>query len=224
MAIHPISPSENSLGTAVITPHWLFVLAAATPAAFRDPILADESIEPLDPETIQFGDIVGTSVHTGNALRGYEVGRLACAREPPWYTAEYTQLSFPKNPSRTDLQITCGLRGRRHRVGAGPDGCPAWSGRPHLRGKQNGGRPVPGGTLGLDAGRQIQVGLCADDSRLPQALLRLANRWPKPRQRSFKKMIDEIIDLRQRIPLHGTRRRQRLCCDADRPSSHPGAE
>ena len=27
------------------------------------------------PETIQAGDVVGISVHTGNALRGYEVGQ-----------------------------------------------------------------------------------------------------------------------------------------------------
>ena len=41
-----------------------------------DPILVDESIEPLDPSTIQPGDVVGISVHTGNALRGYAVGKL----------------------------------------------------------------------------------------------------------------------------------------------------
>ena len=40
----------------------------------------DESLEQLDPATIQAGDIVGISVHTGNALRGYEVGNLARAR------------------------------------------------------------------------------------------------------------------------------------------------
>ena len=32
------------------------------------------------PETIQPGDIVGISVHTGNALRGYAVGRMARSR------------------------------------------------------------------------------------------------------------------------------------------------
>ena len=36
-----------------------------------DPILVDESLEQIVPETIQPGDIVGISVHTGNALRGY---------------------------------------------------------------------------------------------------------------------------------------------------------
>ncbi len=80
MRVHLVNPSDNAFGTAVITPRWLFVLAAATPAFAGDPILVDESIESIDPTTIQPGDIVGISVHTGNALRGYEVGRLARER------------------------------------------------------------------------------------------------------------------------------------------------
>ena len=80
MRVHLVNPSDNSFGTAVITPRWLFVLAAATPAIAGDPILVDESLESMAPETILPGDIVGISVHTGNALRGYEVGRMAHAR------------------------------------------------------------------------------------------------------------------------------------------------
>jgi tRNA A37 methylthiotransferase MiaB len=78
--VHLVNPSDNSFGTAVITPRWLFVLAAATPQAAGDPILIDESLEPIVPESIQPGDIVGISVHTGNALRGYWVGKMARAR------------------------------------------------------------------------------------------------------------------------------------------------
>jgi len=77
MAVHLINPSDNSFGTAVITPRWLFVLAAATPISLGDPVLVDESLEQLDPGMIHTGDVVGISVHTGNALRGYEVGKLA---------------------------------------------------------------------------------------------------------------------------------------------------
>lgn len=80
MSVHLINPSDNSFGTAVITPRWLFVLAAATPASVGDPILVDETLEPIDPATLRRGDIVGISVHTGNALRGYEVGRMARER------------------------------------------------------------------------------------------------------------------------------------------------
>jgi radical SAM superfamily enzyme YgiQ (UPF0313 family) len=68
-----------SFGIAVITPRWMFVLAAATPAKFGVPQLVDETLEPMDLSQIGPGDVVGISVHTGNALRGYEVGRAARA-------------------------------------------------------------------------------------------------------------------------------------------------
>ncbi len=80
MAVFLINPSDHAFGTAVITPRWLYVLAGATPASFGDPVIVDETLEPLDPESIQSGDLVGIGIHTGNALRGYEVGRLARAR------------------------------------------------------------------------------------------------------------------------------------------------
>src|ERR1700710_1944347 len=80
LSVHLVNPSDNSFGTAVITPRWLFVLAAATPAIAGDPVLVDESLEQIEPDTIAAGDIVGISVHTGNALRGYEVGRMARER------------------------------------------------------------------------------------------------------------------------------------------------
>src|SRR5947209_16989337 len=80
MRVILVNPSDNSFGTAVITPRWLFVLAAATPEFAGDPMLVDESLEQIDPESITAGDIVGISVHTGNALRGYQVGRMARQR------------------------------------------------------------------------------------------------------------------------------------------------
>ena len=80
MSVHLINPSESSFGIAVITPRWLFVLAAATPQRFGDPHIVDETLEQIDPETIHPGDVVGIGIHTLNALRGYEVGRMARAR------------------------------------------------------------------------------------------------------------------------------------------------
>lgn len=53
------------------------MLAAATPACFGDPVIVDETLEQLDVRCIAAGDIVGIGIHTGNALRGYEIGRLA---------------------------------------------------------------------------------------------------------------------------------------------------
>ena len=39
MAVFLINPSDHSFGTAVITPRWLYVLAAATPLSFGDPVI-----------------------------------------------------------------------------------------------------------------------------------------------------------------------------------------
>ena len=77
MNVHLINPSSVSFGTAVITPRWQYVLAAATPKSFGDPILVDETLFPMDPERIQTGDAVGIGIHTANALRGYEIGKIA---------------------------------------------------------------------------------------------------------------------------------------------------
>jgi len=78
--VHLINPSNFSYGVAVITPRWLYVLAAATPRSWGDPHIVDETLETLDPTTISAGDVVGIGIHTGNALRGYEVGHEVRAR------------------------------------------------------------------------------------------------------------------------------------------------
>ena len=80
MKVHLVNPSDMSFGTAVITPRWLYVLAAATPAAFGDADICDETLERLDPSRIAPGDVVGIGIHTGNAFRGYEIGKIARER------------------------------------------------------------------------------------------------------------------------------------------------
>ena len=81
MRIHLINPSDVSFGAAVITPRWLYVLAAATPAAYGDPQVIDETLEQIDMSTVSAGDVIGIGIHTLNALRGYEVGRAARRHE-----------------------------------------------------------------------------------------------------------------------------------------------
>jgi hypothetical protein len=80
MRVHLVNPSDLSFGTAVITPRWLFVLAAATPDTYGVPSITDETIEQFDPTRVAPGDVVGIGIHTGNALRGYAIGREARAR------------------------------------------------------------------------------------------------------------------------------------------------
>jgi radical SAM superfamily enzyme YgiQ (UPF0313 family) len=202
--VHLINPSDNSFGTAVITPRWLFVLAAATPKSAGDPVLVDESLEQVVPESIQPGDIVGISVHTGNALRGYQVGRMARERGA-WviYGGIHATL-FPEEAIET---------GQAHAVVKG-DGDIAWG-------------KVVADCMAAEVG-DIQ-GRIYDGGRIEGTQF-LAARWDlmqpekymwasvqtirgcpkhcsfcsvwrtdgqKPRQRAYQSVIDEIVDLRR---------------------------
>ena len=80
MRVHLINPSDLAFGTAVITPRWLYVLAAVTPDRFGTPVIVDETLESFDANQVGPGDVVGIGIHTGNAFRGYTVARLARAR------------------------------------------------------------------------------------------------------------------------------------------------
>ena len=80
MRVFLINPSDIAFGIGVITPRWLFVLAGATPARYGEPIIIDETLAGVDPAHIAPGDVVGIGIHTANALRGMEVGRLARKR------------------------------------------------------------------------------------------------------------------------------------------------
>ncbi|MCK5438475.1 MAG: B12-binding domain-containing radical SAM protein [Gemmatimonadetes bacterium] len=80
MRVHLVNPSELSFGVGVITPRWLYVLAGATPTEYGDPNLIDETLEPVDLNDFQAGDVVGIGIHTSNAMRGYEVGKAARER------------------------------------------------------------------------------------------------------------------------------------------------
>jgi hypothetical protein len=69
MRVHLVNPSDASFGIGVITPRWLYVLAAATPASHGDPCITDETLEQIDPDLIQPGDIVGIGIPNGQNTR-----------------------------------------------------------------------------------------------------------------------------------------------------------
>ncbi len=80
MNVHLVNPNELSFGVGVITPRWLYVLASATPPQYGDPIITDETLEQFDPNRVQAGDVVGIGIHTANACRGHEIGKLSRER------------------------------------------------------------------------------------------------------------------------------------------------
>jgi len=80
LRVHLVNPSDVSFGVAVITPRWLYVIAAATPPVYGTPVLVDETLAAFDPASLRPGDVVGISIHTANAHRGYAIGREARLR------------------------------------------------------------------------------------------------------------------------------------------------
>src|SRR3954464_9741971 len=199
MRVHLVNPSDTSFGTAVITPRWLYVLAAATPSSYGDPVICDETLDQLDPLTIAPGDVVGIGVHTGNALRGYELGRIARERgatvvfggiHPTLYSEEAFE------------------RGGAHAVVKG-DGDLAWPDA--LRDSANGTlkKIYEGGRVGAEHFKSARWDL------LPQGRYMWASAqtvrgcpkhcsfcsvWrtegQKPRQRASDTVIQEIVELR----------------------------
>ncbi|MGB7134405.1 MAG: radical SAM protein [Acidobacteriaceae bacterium] len=200
MSVFLVNPSDNSFGTAVITPRWLFVLAAATPPSAGDPILVDESLDPIAPERIQAGDIVGISVHTGNALRGYQVGRMARARGA-WvvYGGIHATL-FPEEALE---------QGQAHAVVKG-DGDVAWA---KVVGDCIAGHPkqiYEGGRIDGTDFLAARWDLMQPEKYMWASVQTIrgcpkhcsfCSVWrtdgQKPRQRRHQSVIDEIIDLRR---------------------------
>jgi radical SAM superfamily enzyme YgiQ (UPF0313 family) len=200
ISVHLVNPSDNSFGTAVITPRWLFVLAAATPEVAGDPVLVDESIEQIDPESIHPGDIVGISVHTGNALRGYEVGHIARERGATVIYGGIHATLFPEEALE---------RGEAHAVVKG-DGDIAWgmAVRDCMAGKLQ--RIYDGGRIGGSEFLAARWDLM-DPKKYMWASVQTIRGCPKhcsfcsvwrtdgqaPRQRRFQSVIDEIVNLRR---------------------------
>jgi radical SAM superfamily enzyme YgiQ (UPF0313 family) len=166
-----------------------------------DPILVDESLEQLDPETIKVGDVVGISVHTGNALRGYAVGRIARERGATVVYGGIHATLFPEEPFE---------RGHADAVVKG-DGDVAWE--RVLRDLAAGcaERIYDGGKLEGEEFLSARWDLMQTDKYMWASVQTIrgcpkhcsfCSVWrtdgQKPRQRTFEKVIDEIIDLRRR--------------------------
>jgi radical SAM superfamily enzyme YgiQ (UPF0313 family) len=196
-----VNPSDTAFGTAVITPRWLFVLAAATPEEFGDPILCDETLEPLDVTTVAAGDTVGIGIHTGNALRGYTLGRLLKQRGAfvvfgGVHTTLYPEEAFERGAA------DCAIRG---------DGDIAWGQalRDHARGTAQ--RVYEGGRVDASQFKAARWDLL-DSSKYMWASVQTVRGCAKhcsfcsvwrtdgqrPRQRASDPVIDEIVELRRR--------------------------
>jgi tRNA A37 methylthiotransferase MiaB len=201
MTIHLVNPSHLSFGVGVITPRWLFVLAGATPEAYGQPRITDETLEPFDVGTVEPGDVVGIGIHTGNALRGYEIGTLARERGATVIFGGIHATLYPEEAARL---------GGAHAVVKG-DGDVAW---PLVLNDATHGslKPV------YEAGRvDADHFVAARWDLLPQGRYMwgsvqtvrgcpkhcsFCSVWrtdgQKPRQRGVDAVVDELIELRRR--------------------------
>jgi len=199
--IHLVNPSNTSFGVAVITPRWLYVLAAATGTRWGDPRIVDETLEPLDFDTVAAGDVVGIGIHTGNALRGYEIGREA-RRRGAWvvYGGIHATL-FPDE---------AGMHGSAHAVVRG-DGDVIWS---RVVEDCLAERPLPVYEGGRISGAEFVSARwdLLPEKRYMWASVQTVRGCPKhcsfcsvwrtdgqePRQRGVDRVVAEIVDLRRR--------------------------
>ena len=201
MKVHLINPSHVSFGIGVITPRWLYVLASATPETYGPPQLVDETLEPLDLTTIHAGDVVGIGIHTGNALRGYEVGTAARAAGATVVFGGIHATLYPDEALE---------RGGAHAVVTG-DGEQAWAAvlRDHavnrLQPRYDGGKIeaetfLPGRWDLLPAGKYMWASV--QTVRGCPKHCSFCSVWrtdgQTPRQRHVDRVIEEVVDLRRR--------------------------
>ena len=201
MTVHLVNPSHLSFGVGVITPRWLFVLAAATPPAYGRPQITDETLEPLDTADVRAGDIVGIGIHTGNALRGYEIGVAAHARGAHVVFGGIHATLYPEEARE---------RGAAQAVVTG-DGDNVWpivlrdcaAGR--LQPRYDGGRVdgtsfLPGRWELVPPGRYMWASV--QTVRGCPKHCSFCSVWrtdgQQPRQREIDRVVAEIVDLRRR--------------------------
>jgi len=198
--VHLVNPSTQSFGVAVITPRWLYVLAAATGTQWGDPLIVDETLDPLEIDTIEPGDVVGIGIHTGNALRGYEIGRQVRARGAYVVFGGIHATLFPDEAAS---------EGAAHAVVRG-DGDLIWS---QVVADCFAARPQPvyeGGRISGDAFVSARWDLLPD-RRYMWASVQTVRGCPKhcsfcsvwrtdgqePRQRGVDRVVREIVELRR---------------------------
>ena len=97
LTVHLINPSDFSFGIGVITPRWLYVLAGRDASTIRRSRSSPTKRSNRSTRrSIRTGDVVGIGIHTGNALRGYEIGRAGARAGARSCSAASTRRCFPR--------------------------------------------------------------------------------------------------------------------------------
>ena len=198
--VHLVNPSHVSFGVAVITPRWLYVLAAATGTRWGDPHIVDETLTRMNVDEIVPGDVVGIGIHTGNARRGYEIGRAARERGAWVVFGGIHATLFPDEAHE---------HGGAHAVVRG-DGDLIW---PSVVEACEAGRPLPvyeGGRVSGDEFMPARWDLLPPDQYMWASVQTVrgcpkhcsfCSVWrtdgQKPRQRHVDRVVQEVVELRR---------------------------
>ena len=201
MRVHLVNPSDVSFGTAVITPRWLYVLAAATPAAYGTPHLVDETLDRFDEQQVEAGDVVGIGIHTANALRGYAIAQQVRSRGGYVVFGGIHATLFPEEVRE---------RGAAHSVVSG-DGDRIW---PDVLADCQRGTPAPqydGGRIEGEAFSRARWDLLPENRYMWGSVQTVrgcpkhcsfCSVWrtdgQKPRQRHVAEVVREIVELRRK--------------------------
>ncbi|HEY3741026.1 MAG TPA: radical SAM protein [Bryobacteraceae bacterium] len=176
------------------------MLAAATPARHGDPEICDETLEQIDLSRIEAGDICGIGIHTGNALRGYAVGRLLRERGAWVVFGGIHSTLYPEEAFE---------RGGAHAVVKG-DGDVAWQRVLDDCAKGAPERIYEGGRVDASQFKAARWDLLPKDKYMWASVQTVrgcakhcsfCSVWrtdgQKPRQRPYDAVIEEIVELRR---------------------------
>ena len=170
MKVHLINPSALSFGVGVITPRWLYVLAAATPETYGDPDHHRRNARAARSVTVSAGDVVGIGIHTGNALRGYEIGTAARAARRVRRLRRHPRHAVSRRGARARRRAR-GRQGRR-RPGLG-------SGARRLRRAARRSAIYDGGTRRRRATSCRRAGICCPPDSYMWASVQTVRGCPK---------------------------------------------
>ncbi len=176
-------------------------MAAATAKSFGDPEICDETLEHFNLERVHPGDVVGIGIHTGNALRGYEVGCAARQRGAWVVFGGIHATLYSEEPFE---------HGGAHAVVKG-DGDIVWNRVLHDCASGAPERIYNGGKVEPEDFKQARWDLLPPDSYM-WASVQTVRGCPKhcsfcsvwrtdgqrPRQRAADSVIGEIVELRRR--------------------------
>ena len=201
--VHLINPSDLSFGVAVITPAMAVRARGGHRHRMGRPASRRRNARARSTSTrLATGDVVGIGIHTGNALRGYEIGRQCARARRVGRLRRHSRHAVSRRGARARRRARGRQGRRRHRLAARASrtASPAQPQR-DLRRRTHRRRSVHSGALGPAAARTATCGRRCRPSAAARSTARSA-RCGAPTARSRGSaasiaVVREIVELRR---------------------------